>query len=90
MSRIEDQEKLRTALSFHQAGELDQAADLYRQLISGDLKNFQALHYLGVVEASRGNFEQAESLMDRSISLTQPNVQFVDWCILCWRHLRTR
>jgi len=78
MSHLGDQEKLRTALSLHQAGKLDQAAALYRQLISGDPKNIYALHYLGVVEASRGNFAQAESFMGRSVAQAPPNVQFVE------------
>ena len=63
MSEIDDQQRLKTAFSLHQAGNLGKAADLYRQIIESDASNAYALHYLGVIEASAGHFDQAKSLM---------------------------
>ena len=78
MARPEDQRKLQTALSLHQAGQLDKAAELYRQLIVRDQNNCYALHYLGLIEAARGNFPQAGTLLQRSLSGNPPNIQFVE------------
>jgi len=78
MSKSEDQQKLRTAISFHQAGRLDKAAALYREIISIDQKNFYALHYLGMIEATVGNYEQAKTLLHRSLALEPPNIQFME------------
>jgi predicted O-linked N-acetylglucosamine transferase (SPINDLY family) len=78
MSKANDQRKLQTAFSLQQAGNLDQAAAIYRQLIETDRKNFYALHYLGIIEASSGNLAQAKSLIARSLSIRPPNIQFME------------
>jgi len=74
----ENQHDLRTALSLHQAGKLDQAARLYRQILRSDPNNHQALHYLGVIEASGGNFEQAKALIARSLQHQPANIPFLE------------
>jgi protein O-GlcNAc transferase len=74
----EDQSKLRIAISLHQEGRLDQAADLYGELIRKHPGNFLALHYLGIIEANRGNISRAKSLMSRSLSIEPPNIQFFE------------
>jgi protein O-GlcNAc transferase len=78
MSRSGDQQQLQKAFSFHQAGRLDDAAELYRRLIRKDPKSFHALHYLGVIEASRSNYQHVKSLMERSLAIEPPNIQFVE------------
>ncbi len=78
MSRSEDRRKLQIALSLHQAGQLDEAAKLYRQIIAADQNDCYALHYLGLIEAARGDFLQASTLLQRSLSGTPPNGQFVE------------
>lgn len=78
MARPEDQRKLQTALSLHQAGQLDKAAELYRQLIARDQNNCYALHYLGLIEAARGNYPQAGTLLQRSLSGDPLNSQFIE------------
>src|SRR5262249_44507549 len=76
MSKASDQQKLQTAFFLHQAGNLDKAANIYREIINSDSHNFHALHYLGVIEANFGNFQQAKSLMARSLLMRPPNIQF--------------
>src|SRR5580693_10794081 len=71
------QDTLRRALSFHQRGQLDKAAKLYRELTRKDPHNFYALHYLGIVEATRGNYGQAKAYLDQSISQQPQNLEFV-------------
>lgn len=78
MSEIVDQQRLKTAFSLHQAGNLGKAADLYRQIIERDASNAYALHYLGVIEASAGHFDQAKSLMARSLAISPANIQFIE------------
>ena len=65
----DDQSKLRMAISLHQEGRLDQAAALYDELLSSHPGNFFALHYLGIIEANRGNISRAKLLMGRSLSI---------------------
>jgi protein O-GlcNAc transferase len=78
MYNTEDESKFRAAISLHQAGRLDQAADLYGEIIRKHPANFVALHYLGMVEANRGNIDRAKSLMSRSLSIEPANIQFIE------------
>ncbi len=78
MSKFNDERTLSTALQLHQAGRLDEAADLYRRVLQNDSGNPYALHYLGVIEASAGHLEQAKSLLERSLARQPANVQFVE------------
>jgi len=71
------QTTLRRALSFHQQGELDKAARLYRELARKDTQNFYAYHYLGLIEATRGNYEQAKACLERSLLKEPLDLQFV-------------
>ena len=78
MSKADNQQKLQTAFLLHQAGNLDRAANIYREIIDTDSHNFHAIHYLGVIEANSGNFQQAKSLMARSLLMQPQNVQFLE------------
>jgi tetratricopeptide (TPR) repeat protein len=78
MSKAKDHQKLQTAFDLHQKGNLGEAAKLYRQLISKNPNNFHALHFLGLIEAGAGKFEQAKLLMARSLSVRPPNIQFIE------------
>src|SRR6185503_4003504 len=71
-------QQLQAAFSLHQAGKLDKAASIYREIVDKDADNFYALQYLGVIEASLGHFEQARALMARSVLIDPPNIQFIE------------
>ena len=77
MSKSIDQQ-LQSAFSLHRAGNQHRAADIYRRIVDTDPKNFYALQYLGVIEASLGHFEQAKSLMARSLMINPPNIPFIE------------
>ena len=77
MVDYEDRRTLQTALSHHQAGRLDIAVKLYRQIIGKNPNNFHALHYLGTIEAAFGHYGEAKSFMDRSLSIRPPNIEFM-------------
>jgi predicted O-linked N-acetylglucosamine transferase (SPINDLY family) len=51
---------------------------LYRELIRKNPNNFSALHFLGVVEASVGNIEKAETLMASSLAGQPTNIRFIE------------
>jgi tetratricopeptide (TPR) repeat protein len=57
---------------------LDEAANVYRRILQTDSGNPYALHYLGVLEASAGNLDQAKSLLERSLAHQPTNGQFVE------------
>src|SRR6476660_7729949 len=78
MSRTDDHQKLQTAIVLQQKGKLNEAATLYRQLIKRNHNNFHALNFLGVIEATVGNIEQAKLLLARSLSIQPPNLQFIE------------
>ena len=78
MSRAENQLKLQTAFSYHQAGNLTRAAELYQDVLKNDPRDIHGLHYLGIVEASAGNLENAKSLIARSLSGQTPNIPYLE------------
>src|SRR5436190_12659502 len=78
MASAGEQQKLQTALSHHQNGNINEAAKLYRELIAANSRNSYALHFLGVIEAGVGQFDEAKSLIANSLSLQPGNVQFIE------------
>ena len=78
MSAAYDERRLQTAHSLRSSGRLREAADLYRALVKSDPDNFQALHFLGVAEAGKGDFAQAKVHMARSLASQPSNIQFAE------------
>jgi tetratricopeptide (TPR) repeat protein len=66
MSRIID--LLPTAVQHHQAGRLDVAEPIYRQILAMDPKHADALHLLGVIASQRGQFASAVEHIQRAIA----------------------
>ena len=56
------------ALALHQAGRLAEAEQIYRSVLSVDENQFEALHFLGLIEAQRGNNKEASRLISRSLN----------------------
>jgi predicted O-linked N-acetylglucosamine transferase (SPINDLY family) len=59
--------RLLEAVALHQAGELDAAAAIYRDLLQADSGDSNALHYLGLIAFQRGDFAQAVELIEAAI-----------------------
>jgi len=57
------------ALSHHQAGDLETAADIYRQILHHQPGNPSALHFLGVVALQRKRHAEAAELISRAVAL---------------------
>jgi tetratricopeptide (TPR) repeat protein len=58
---------LRRAAAHHQHGQLDDAEALYRQALSRQPKNFDALHLLGVLMHQRGKSSEALELIGEAL-----------------------
>ena len=61
------QQILQQALALHQAGSLPEAEALYRQILSADPDNPDALHYLGMLAHQAGKNEIAIELISRAL-----------------------
>jgi Tfp pilus assembly protein PilF len=62
-------ELVQRGMASQQAGMLDAAAALYQQALAIDANQFEAVHFLGVLEAQRGNLLEAERLVSKSLTL---------------------
>src|SRR5262245_14538789 len=62
-------EALATAVQHHQAGELQAAEQIYRQILASNPNQPDALHLLGVVASQVGNQEFAIESISRAIAL---------------------
>jgi len=60
---------LRQAMTAHQAGKLAEAEALYKQVLVRDSAQFAALQMLGLLNAQRGNFEEAERLLRNALTV---------------------
>lgn len=69
-------EALATALQHHQAGRLDLAEPLYRQLLQADPDNGDALHLLGVLYAQRGDYALAVQYLRRAVAGSPDEANF--------------
>jgi tetratricopeptide (TPR) repeat protein/2-polyprenyl-3-methyl-5-hydroxy-6-metoxy-1,4-benzoquinol methylase len=67
---------LASAISQHRAGRLAEAEQLYRQVLTADPANADALHLLGIVAHQRGQHETAVDLIGRAIAYGAPLPQF--------------
>jgi len=60
---------LAEAIEHHQAGRLEQAETGYRDVLSSDPDNADAIHLLGVIAFQRGDLEDARASVTQAISL---------------------
>jgi tetratricopeptide (TPR) repeat protein len=67
---------LSTALAHHQRGELSLASQLYRQIISAEPANAEALHLLGVASLQLGQPRPALAWLERAVELQPGNSAF--------------
>jgi tetratricopeptide (TPR) repeat protein len=60
---------LERAIASHQRGQLSEAESLYRQVLSRNPNDPEALHYLGVLAGQAGHHEAAIELIRRSLAI---------------------
>jgi protein O-GlcNAc transferase len=66
---ISIQKAIQLARQYHQAGDLQKAETLYRQILQLQPNHADALHLLGVIAAQIANYEQAINLFKRAIQI---------------------
>ena len=54
-------------MAAHRAGRLDQAEQLYRQLLRADAASFPALHMLGFLKAQQGKYDDAITFLNKAV-----------------------
>jgi tetratricopeptide (TPR) repeat protein/SAM-dependent methyltransferase len=57
------------AVRHHQAGQLDEAANLYRQMLAIDREHFGSLHHLGIIDLQRGQPQLAVEVIGRALAV---------------------
>jgi protein O-GlcNAc transferase len=57
------------AVAFHRDGNLDEAAQLYREILSELPQDFDATHLLGVVALQQGQFDAAQRLIHAALGI---------------------
>jgi tetratricopeptide (TPR) repeat protein len=72
MSRVTVSQALQLAIQHHQAGRLQQAEAVYRQILGLEPDNADALHLLGVLAHQCGHHQTAVELIRKSLAI-QPN-----------------
>lgn len=75
---------LQSALRFHQAGQLMDAARIYSDIIRSNPQHFEALYRLGLIHLQSGRFADAERLLTIAIRLQPqvPETYYVHGCSL--------
>jgi len=69
MLNIDTSDLLQAAVAHHQAGQLAQAEDLYRQILARSPDQPEALHLLGVAAYQAGQHETAAGLIRRALAV---------------------
>jgi len=69
-------EALQTGIQHHQAGQLDEAAAIYRQVLATFPDQPDALHLLGVVSLQQGRYEEALAPISKAIELKPDAADF--------------
>jgi predicted O-linked N-acetylglucosamine transferase (SPINDLY family) len=69
---VTPQQALELAVSHHQAGRLDQAQVLYRQLLTQYPREANVLHLMGLLASQAGRFDEGADLIQRAIAV-MPN-----------------
>ncbi|MBI2628985.1 tetratricopeptide repeat protein [Candidatus Pacearchaeota archaeon] len=69
----EDKEKLILAAEAHKSGRLDEAENIYREILIKNPDNPDALHLLGVIDFQQGKHDEAIDFIKKAINL-KPNV----------------
>jgi len=61
-------EALALALKYHQAGELEYAESIYRQILQADPGHAEALHLMGVIASQRGRNDLAITYLTQAVA----------------------
>jgi len=63
------------AIVLHQAGKLDEAERLYREILAADPGNFDAMHCVAVIALQRGNYAEAVRQLDAALQVNPSSAE---------------
>jgi predicted O-linked N-acetylglucosamine transferase (SPINDLY family) len=66
---LDRQQQLQRAIQNHQAGRLEEAEQLYTQILDGEPGNFLACQYLGVIRHQQGRSAEAVALIGAALKI---------------------
>jgi predicted O-linked N-acetylglucosamine transferase (SPINDLY family) len=66
--------RLQDGFRAHQAGDLDRAEELYRDILKADGNNFDALYLLGYIHLQRGQWEPAERQIGKALTVNPHSI----------------
>jgi predicted O-linked N-acetylglucosamine transferase (SPINDLY family) len=69
MSKDNPRASMAQAVALHQAGQLDEAAGLYKGILARSPRDFDANHLLGVVALQQRRFESAQSSINLALTI---------------------
>lgn len=69
-------EAMIVAVQYHQAGHLQQAEDIYKQILAVDPNHANALHLLGVLSHQRGQSDEGIRLIKQALTLCRTDPMF--------------
>ena len=81
------QQKLVTALQHHQAGRLEEAERLYRQVLALDPRQADGLHLLGVVAHQSGRHDLAVEMIGRAVAINATEASYHSNLGVALKHL---
>ena len=67
-------QQLQEAVALHNKGELSQAEEIYRKVLSADENNFFALNFCGCILRSKGRLKDACLFLERAVSIRNGDV----------------
>jgi tetratricopeptide (TPR) repeat protein len=79
---------LATAIAHHQAGRIDEAEALYRQILTVMPKHVDSLHLLGVIGNQRGDFEAGIKLIGKALAINAAAPHFHNNIGVAYRGLK--
>lgn len=62
-------ELLQAALHYHQAGNLQQAENMYKSILDAEPENFHALHYLGILYYQTKQYPSAIKIIEKALQV---------------------
>lgn len=74
-------ELIKTARDFHRNGQISEAENLCRQILTRDLNHPEALPFLGIMAAETGKKEDAVALLSRAITLRFQPLEQLYYCL---------
>ena len=77
MGLIDLSQQLQVAVALHNQGALDQAEDIYRQILAVDTNNFYALNFCGCICREKKRFDEGIVLLSNAASVQPGNPDVV-------------